>query len=294
MTAMTRGKSICNQLKEVRKRIAEENDIPLEIKECTYKGECRGTCPRCEAEVRYLENALADKLKFGKVATIAGLSLGLAAGCGQPLEGDVADPNYVDSTPNSIDTVQPADTAKPVWREPPADELVVVGEDVVLGDLQVIDEEVASIPDSDAYYEVGEIEGESAIYPVVEEEPMFPGGQEALEKFLQENIQYPRLAAENNIGGRVYVSFVIELDGSVTLPRLLRDVGGGCGAEAVRVVKMMPKWTPGKNGGKAVRTAYNLPIFFDIEKNRIPMLEGKPAPAAPQESVPDSVKVIVR
>ena len=75
---MTHGKNICNQLKEVRKRIAEENDIPLEIEECTYKGECRGTCPRCEAEVRYLENALADRLRLGKVATVAGLALGLA------------------------------------------------------------------------------------------------------------------------------------------------------------------------------------------------------------------------
>ena len=76
---MTHGKNICNQLKEVRKRIAEENSIPLEIEECTYKGECRGTCPRCEAEVRYLENALADRLRIGKVATVAGLALGLAA-----------------------------------------------------------------------------------------------------------------------------------------------------------------------------------------------------------------------
>jgi len=75
---MTRGKNICNQLKEVRKRIAEENGIPLEIKECTYKGECRGTCPRCEAEVRYLENALANRMSLGKVATVAGLALGLA------------------------------------------------------------------------------------------------------------------------------------------------------------------------------------------------------------------------
>ena len=75
---MTHGKNICNQLKEVRKRIAEENDIPLEIEECGYKGECRGTCPRCEAEVRYLENALADRLRLGKVATVAGLVLGLA------------------------------------------------------------------------------------------------------------------------------------------------------------------------------------------------------------------------
>lgn len=76
---MTHGKNICNQLKEVRKRIAEENGIPLEIEECTYKGECRGTCPRCEAEVRYLENALADRLRLGKVATVAGLALSLAA-----------------------------------------------------------------------------------------------------------------------------------------------------------------------------------------------------------------------
>ena len=76
---MTRGKNICKQLKEVRKRIAEENGIPLEMEECSYKGECRGTCPRCEAEVRYLENALAERLRIGKVATVAGLALGLAA-----------------------------------------------------------------------------------------------------------------------------------------------------------------------------------------------------------------------
>jgi hypothetical protein len=83
---MSRGKNICKHLKEVRKRIAEENDIPLEIKECTYKGECRGTCPRCEAEVRYLENALADRLRLGKVATVAGLALGLATTTAQATE----------------------------------------------------------------------------------------------------------------------------------------------------------------------------------------------------------------
>ena len=75
---MTHGRNICNQLKAVRRRIAEENGIPLEIEECTFKGECRGTCPRCEAEVRYLENALANKLRLGKVATVAGIALGLA------------------------------------------------------------------------------------------------------------------------------------------------------------------------------------------------------------------------
>ena len=76
---MRQGRHICNDLKAVRLRIAEENDIPLYTEECTYEGECRGTCPRCEAEVRSLENALTDRLRIGKVATIAGLALGLAA-----------------------------------------------------------------------------------------------------------------------------------------------------------------------------------------------------------------------
>ena len=76
---MNHGKNICKQLKDVRRRIALENDIPLEIEECTYTGECRGTCPRCEAEVQYLENSLAERIKLGKVATVAGLALGLAA-----------------------------------------------------------------------------------------------------------------------------------------------------------------------------------------------------------------------
>ena len=276
---MTRGKNICNQLKEVRKRIAEENGIPLEIKECSYKGECRGTCPRCEAEVRYLENALADKLKFGKVATIAGLSLGLAA-CGHPiLEGDVTDPNY-DGTLDSIDTVQSADTAKPIWREPPAEEFFTAGDVMVLPLDSAICED--------------ETEGEAEIFQVTEEDPMFPGGQEALDKFIEENLQYPRQAAENNIGGKVWVRVVVEPDGRIVLPQVIRDIGGGCGAEAVRLVKLMPKWIPGKNGGKTVRTSYIMPIFFDNEKNRIPLIEGIPAPSTPQEAVPDSVKVIVR
>ena len=76
---MTHGKNICNELKGIRRRIAEENGIPLEVEECTYAGPCRGTCPRCEAEVRYLENSLADRLRLGKAATVAGLALGLAA-----------------------------------------------------------------------------------------------------------------------------------------------------------------------------------------------------------------------
>lgn len=76
---MNRGKDICKELKAVRKQIAEENGIALEIPECTYQGPCKGTCPRCESEVRFLENALAEKMRLGKVATVAGLALALSA-----------------------------------------------------------------------------------------------------------------------------------------------------------------------------------------------------------------------
>ena len=79
---MSQGKDICKELKAVRRKIAEENGIELEIPECTYNGPCKGTCPRCESEVRYLENELAMRIKIGKVASVAGLALTLAVSNG--------------------------------------------------------------------------------------------------------------------------------------------------------------------------------------------------------------------
>lgn len=106
---------------------------------------------------------------------------------------------------------------------------------------------------------------EDEIFIVVEEDAEFPGGLEALGKYLAENIKYPQLAKENNITGRVFVSFVVEKDGRVGNIKILRDIGGGCGAEAVRVVKAMPKWKPGKQRGKPVRSQFNLPVNFDLQ-----------------------------
>lgn len=90
-----RGKNKCKILKEIRRRIAEENDIPLITKECTYQGECSGTCPRCESELRYLEQQLARRQALGKAVTVAALSVSLMAGVSGctvgngDLEGDV-------------------------------------------------------------------------------------------------------------------------------------------------------------------------------------------------------------
>ncbi len=108
-------------------------------------------------------------------------------------------------------------------------------------------------------------EEEVKIFTVVENDPEFPGGMDALYKYLAENIKYPQLARDNGITGKVYVTFVVERDGSIANPRILRDIGGGCGAEAIRVVKSMPKWTPGKQRGKAVRVQFNLPVNFNLK-----------------------------
>lgn len=98
----------------------------------------------------------------------------------------------------------------------------------------------------------------------VELMPSYAGGEEALYGFLNANIKYPTIARENNISGTVVVNFVVEKDGSITNVKVLKDIGGGCGEEAVRVVKSMPKWNVGKQNGEPVRVAFNLPIKFTL------------------------------
>lgn len=93
----------------------------------------------------------------------------------------------------------------------------------------------------------------------------FPGGIDALESYLQNNIKYPRLAKDHNVTGEVVVSFVIEEDGSVTTVKCLSDIGDGCGEEAVRVIAAMPRWTPSYKGGKAVKSQFAIPVTFDFQ-----------------------------
>lgn len=102
------------------------------------------------------------------------------------------------------------------------------------------------------------------IFTVVEEQPVYPGNDEARIRFLQENIRYPETAVKNGIQGRVFVSFVVEKDGSLSNIRVLRGIGGGCDEEAIRVVSLMPKWTPGRQRGEPVRVRFNVPIKFSL------------------------------
>ena len=103
------------------------------------------------------------------------------------------------------------------------------------------------------------------VFKVVEVDPEFPGGEEALYKYLAENIKYPVMAKNNKIEGRVYITFVIEKDGTVSDAKVLRSVNEELDAEALRVINAMPKWKPGTQRGVPVRVQYNIPISFKLQ-----------------------------
>ncbi len=103
-----------------------------------------------------------------------------------------------------------------------------------------------------------------SIYEICEVMPQFPGGEQAMMKFVSSNVHYPEEAKDKGINGRVLVSFVVEKDGSVTEVEVRKGIGKICDEEAVRVVKAMPKWTPGMQDGKPVRVHYNLPFYFKL------------------------------
>ena len=104
------------------------------------------------------------------------------------------------------------------------------------------------------------------VYNSVEQVPEFPGGMAALMKYLTNNIRYPATAREDNIQGRVVLQFIVDKDGSILHIVIQRDLPGGCGAEAVRVVKGMPKWKPGRQNNQAVKVYYTLPVTFKLQE----------------------------
>jgi periplasmic protein TonB len=100
----------------------------------------------------------------------------------------------------------------------------------------------------------------------VEQMPEFPGGQEALQKYLGANIRYPSIASEMGISGRVILQFVVDKNGKISNIKMLRGIGGGCDEEAVRVVKGMPSWRAGRQNGKEVPVYFTLPVLFTLKE----------------------------
>ena len=111
-------------------------------------------------------------------------------------------------------------------------------------------------------------DSQSKIYSSVEQMPQFPGGEAALMKYLMTHIQYPVNAAKNNVQGRVIVQFVVEKTGEIGEVKVARSVDEELDAEAVRVVKELPKFTPGRQKGEPVRVWYTLPISFKLQSDK--------------------------
>lgn len=164
-------------------------------------------------------------------------------------------------------TKQEEPKPEPVEMPKQTTQLEIVDDDVEVEDIEIN----ADVQQNEVIeeYVAPEIEEEEVveqeIFQIVEEMPSFPGGEQKLMEYVGKNVKYPQIARESGIKGRVFVSFVVEPDGSVSNVKVLRGIGGGCDEEAMRVVKSMPKWKPGKQRGKAVRVSYMLPVNFQLQ-----------------------------
>ncbi len=164
-------------------------------------------------------------------------------------------------------TKQDEQKPQPVEVPKQTTQLEIVQDDVEVEDIEInADVEQNEVLEEYVAPEVVEEEVvEQEIFKIVEEMPAFPGGEAKLMEYVAKNVKYPQIARETGVQGRVYVNFVVEPDGSVSNVSVLRGIGGGCDEEAIRVVKSMPKWKPGKQRGKAVRVSYMLPVNFKLQ-----------------------------
>ena len=173
----------------------------------------------------------------------------------------VLDEEMVEITKQEEQKPQPVETPQQTTQ------LEIVDDDVDTEDLNINAEvEQNEVIEEYVAPEVVEEEvSETEIFQIVEEMPSFPGGEGKLMEYVAKNIKYPQIARETGIQGRVFVGFVVEPDGSISNVKLLRGIGGGCDEEAMRVIKSLPKWKPGKQRGKPVRVSYQIPVFFKLQ-----------------------------
>ena len=174
---------------------------------------------------------------------------------------EVVEEEMVEITKQEEPKPQPVEVPKQTTQ------LEIVEDDVEVEDIEINAEvDQAEVIEEYVPVEVQEEEVvEQEIFQIVEEMPAYPGGDQKLMEFIAKGIKYPQIARETGIQGRVFVGFVVEPDGSVSNVKVLRGIGGGCDEEAMRVVKSMPKWKPGKQRGKAVRVSYMLPVNFKLQ-----------------------------
>ncbi len=187
--------------------------------------------------------------------------------------------NIVDETvqANLMDVKAPEDEPPPPPPPPPPAEMeqqvkftapVVVDSVDEKVEMATTEEQVATTVNEEVteVVETNEViqEEEVVNFYVIEEKPEFPGGMDAINKWITENVKYPDVAKENGISGKVFVQFVIDKEGKVTDVQILRGVDPYLDKEALRVISSMPAWTPGKQRGKPTKVAFQLPINFKL------------------------------
>lgn len=257
---MAQGKQTCKILKEIRRQIAEANGIEFATSECRYKGDCLGTCPKCEAEVRYLEQQLRTRSLSGKAVALAGISAGmiLMSGC-SGTSSNQSSYTLQGEPETSVEQIEVIDTIE-------VGELPMIEDSVVCINNGVKDGEINN--ETEVVVTQGEIpmedddNDENKIYQVVEQMPEYPGGQAALLKFIGDNLKYPKEMV-GCFQGSIRVRFYVDTLGHVCDPQIIRGMDSALDREVLRVVRLFPDFIPGQHEGRKVNVYVNLPISFD-------------------------------
>ena len=210
-------------------------------------------------------------LEIGLVATLAIVLLAFNIKSYDQKEIEIITTHVDGPEEVDVDITRPDEPPPP----PPEPEVVtptelnVVADNEQVDDVDINAEDDANTAQQEYVAPVVETKDEEVveeeIFISVEKMPEFPGGETELYKYLSKNLKYPDMAIQQGITGKVYVQFVVEKDGSIANPKVLRDIGGGCGEEAIRVVRAMPKWNPGVQRTKKGRVQYTLPVNFQLE-----------------------------
>lgn len=272
---MIRGKQTCKILKEIRRQIAEANDIEFITSECQYQGDCLGTCPKCEAEVQYLEQQLERKLVSGKAIKVLGISAGLIAmtpmtsctnsankGMNKEVSSDTT--SYKDLIMGEPAPTSAEDTIIASIKDvPPPPKTMSTPDNVIEGDISEERPVIVGFVAPDISNAPLSASDTLNIAPVM---PQFPGGQQALMQFLAKNIQYPTIAQGDMGTGRVIIQFIVDKEGNIINPRVVRSVDPYLDKEALRVINQMPKWKPGElEDGTKVAVYFTVPVMFRLQ-----------------------------
>lgn len=265
---MARGKQTCKILKEIRRQIADANGIEFAMSECRFKGDCIGTCPKCEAEAHYLEEQLHARSLAGKAIVLAGISAAmiLMSGCSGTSSSNQSDETL---TGDSIIPIEQTEEVHSSEMESCASAIndTVLSEPKYLcgikeGKIANITNEVVTqgeMPDGQP-----KNPDESGIYSSVEQQPQFPGGPAEILRFIGQHLKYPEKQLKEGVQGRVVVQFYVDTLGRVCEPKIVRGKDPALDREALRVVRLFPNFTPGMINGKKVNTYFTLPIIFEV------------------------------